>query len=284
MTTGLTRWADISSLANNIQQDSLAVLRVEDVFVRTVTVFTDTMGMNPRKLYQLGESNVRQVAEGEDVAPTYYDKDELATLTPATYADSFVLTDQRLRSDWDNVSAQAANELGAAFRDDIDTNIAANFTSLNGGTVGSYLGTVTWSNVIAAKAKLRQRKVPGPYFCALGEGQWYFLVNNGGSVYTAFDKAELFNDALIDNYYITKSLGGVIFVISANVPGGAGGSCTGAMYSPLAIAYDERKAFGIEPERDASKRSWEINASMDYATGTWDAGRGIQLRGTDVIA
>lgn len=283
MTIAQTQWADISSLANNIQEGSVFTLRAANVLVRTVTVFRDTMAMNPRKLYSLGASNIRSLAEGEDVAATQFSKSLTTTLTPGRFGDQFLITDERFASDWENVRVQAATELGMGAAGTVDKLIASLFPSLTGGTVWPASGTVTWSNIIAAKAKLKQAFIPEPYFCTLSEGQWFNLVNNGGSVNNSFTYAFETNAQLVNNYYVSSLLGGVIFATSANLSGAGGTACVGAMYSPMALAYDERDAFNIEPQRDASKGAWELNANLRFAYGTWLPGRGIQIKGTDVV-
>jgi hypothetical protein len=53
---------------------------------------------------------------------------------------------------------------------------------------------------------------------------------------------------------------------------------TGAIYERSALAYDLRRALRIEPQRDASKRATELNASIIYAAATWRPTRGVQLR------
>ena len=40
-----------------------------------------------------------------------------------------------------------------------------------------------------------------------------------------------------------------------------------AVFAPQAIAFDVRRAYRLEPERDASLRAWELNATMVYAYG-----------------
>lgn len=283
MTTGISRYADISSVINPIYEGSLATLRESNLLVPTVTMF-NAQGMSPRKVTTHTSANVRSVAEGEDVTPTQFSKSVLQTLTPARYADQFLLTDEMIASDWENARAMASNELGSAFAEKVDTYIGSLFSSLTGGTVGAALGTITWSNLAAARAKLHQGKVRGPYVCVLGAGQFYYLVNNGGSVDSSFTRAQAFNDRLVNNYFVSPVLSDVTIVVSANITGSGGGTAYGAMYAPQALAYDERQAFTIEPERDASRGAWELNASMRFAYGVWRAVAGVQLIGTDVIA
>lgn len=47
-------------------------------------------------------------------------------------------------------------------------------------------------------------------------------------------------------------IGGVTFVVSPNLAV-ADDNATGAMYSPLALAYDERRPFNLRPQRDESR-------------------------------
>ena len=45
----------------------------------------------------------------------------------------------------------------------------------------------------------------------------------------------------------------------------------------MAIAYDLRRDVRLEPERDASKRAWELNLTMMYAHGVWRPLWGVQI-------
>lgn len=284
MTTGQTRYADITSLIPDIYEGSLLTLRWQNVLVPTVTVYNDTMGMQPRKITVRGSGNLRTVAEGEDVTPTQFNKTLLQTLTPAIHRDQFLITDQDFRTDTDNVRDEAVLEMGGAVAEDIDTSIASAFSSLTGGTVGAALGTVTWSQIFAARSRLQQQKQRGPYFCVLGAGQWFHLVNNGGTVAnSAFIRSTEFQDRTIVNYFTAPIMGDVTFVICPNISGAATGTAYGAMYAPIALAYDERLAFNIEPQRDASRKATELNYGVEYASGVWRATAGVQLVSTDVI-
>lgn len=58
----------------------------------------------------------------------------------------------------------------------------------------------------------------------------------------------------------------------AGVSGAVGG-----LFTPDAIAFDVRRSLFLEPERDASARAWELNASAIYATGVWRSAHGVQI-------
>lgn len=284
MTTAYSTYASVSTLITDVYEAALFTLRAQSVLTATLTVYTDQMGMQPRKITAYNAGNVRQVGEGEAVTPTAFNKSLLSTLTPQRYADNYLLTDERIRTDSDGVRQDAALDLGASFAEYVDTTIAAGFSSLTGGTIGAGLGTVTMSQVFAARAKLQQAKVRGPYYCVLGAGQWYHLAaQNGTAVSSTFTRALLFQDRLVENYFTTPAMGDVVFVTSPVISGAGLGTAYGALYAPIALAYDEREAFFIEPQRNANRGAWELNANLRFATGTWRPIAGVQLISTDII-
>jgi hypothetical protein len=279
MTTGPTTYADVSALVNDVYEGALFTLRADAVLIRTVTVLSDASGLNPRKLTRYGAANPRAVDEGEDVTATVLDRSLLNTLSPAEHADQFFLTDSRITSDAVNVRADAAMELGAAFADYVDGMLGALMASLTGGSIGSTGTALEWSNILSARALLHNAKVPGPYWCALHPFQWDALVKEAAaSTASTFANAPAFQDELVNQYFVSSLLGDVIFAVSPNIPLD-GTDATGGMYSATALAYDERKPFTIEPQRDASRRGWELNASMAFAYGVYDAARGVKLIG-----
>lgn len=284
-TTGITRYADVSTLINDIYEGAFFTLKSGGRIIQTVTVFTDEQGVNPRKFTKYGDGNIRQLAEGEDRTPTQLSRTLLATLTPLFFGDQFFMTDQDIRTNPENQRVNGARILGANTAQYLDTQLAGNFSEFTGGTVGTAGGTLTWSNILAAQAKLHQARVPGPYFCALGVGQWYHLKNNSGSINVSFDKSEEFNDLLVAASFQESSLlPEVTFVISPDVSGAAGTAAYGGLYNSMALAFDEREAFSIEPQRDASRQGWELNSNIWFAHDAVQVTYGVQLIGTDVIA
>lgn len=72
-------------------------------------------------------------------------------------------------------------------------------------------------------------------------------------------------------------MSGVNIYTSMNIPGGGTNTAKGAMFSRPALAVDYRRGVRIEPERDASRRAWELNMSMVYAHGVWRPKFGVQM-------
>lgn len=281
MATGLSTYSTVSTLINDIYNAAEYELTESNLLVRTVKTFGNVMGMAPRKVSQYDGANPREAGEGEDITPTILDRNLLATLTPARHADNFLLTDERVETDPQDVRADAAQILGSSFGQYVDTKIAGLFSSLTAGTVGSAGGTITWDNIADAYSILKDGKVPGPYWCALHPFHWNKLRKVAGSAIMV-SAAPQFQDRLTSDYFMTSMFGDLYFVITANITKGT--AAVGGMYSPMALAYDERKAFNIRPQRDESREAWELNASLWFAYGTWDAARGVQMIGTAASA
>ena len=179
----------------------------------------------------------------------------------------------------DDVLIAPALELGANFAQDVDEKIASLFGSLTGGTIGAAGGTITWAKLIGARSLMQGLKIPGPYWCVLHPYQWAHLATSALASGAEIANAPGFQDALVNSFFTSTILGGVTFVVTPSIAVDGAGDAVGAMYNPMALAYDERKAFGIELQRDASRQATELNATMWYAYGTWDPKRGIALVG-----
>lgn len=63
--------------------------------------------------------------------------------------------------------------------------------------------------------------------------------------------------------------------VAESTKGGSAG--VAGVFTQDAIAFDVRRPLLIEPDHKPSLRSWELNASAIYATGTWRSAHGIQV-------
>lgn len=282
MATGQSTYADISGLLNTYRDEAFDVLRETNVLVPTITTLSAT-GMMPRQSSQYNDVNVREVGETDDITPTQYNRTQLSLLTPTTYADQVFLTDSRIASDDRNVRVDVSTSMGGAFAENVDTNLATSFSSFTGGTVGSAGSALTWDNILAARSIMWANKVKGQIYCALHPYQFNDLLmeasTNGNS--NAFVGAPMFQDRLAtSDFYMTSMMAiGVVFVVCSNIAVDGSDDAIGGMYVREALAYDERRAFRMEPERDASRGGggWELNFSLQYAYGVWTPARGVQI-------
>lgn len=279
---GTSLFTGITAQAGTLFDAAMHTLRTSVQLLPTVNVFGDRTGAAPRKSQRYEAIAFAQVAENADLTGEKMDPNVIATLTPAEYGAMALVTDWRVESDPENYILDVGIELGAGARDYVDAQIATNFALLTGGTIGTILGTITWANISSARAIMVANKVPGPYWAALHPFQWDKLVQeaqgNGGAGIT---NAPQFGDALIRQWFTSTLFTDVSFVISPNVPLNTDGTIggTAALYARKAIAYDQRRGFRLEPDRDASFRHTEYNATLAFAHGIWDPVRGVQLLG-----
>lgn len=276
MATGYSTVSDLNSYFNNIYEDAVFTVREETLATRLVRTFRNGRGDQTRTLPEYSSVSFQTVAETEDYSnPTTFDKTALSTLTPGEVMAQIILTDRRIETDPDDARSDAASELGRGAAEHVDTDIFSNFSSLTGGTVGNLGSEMAWGYFYAAISVLRANKVPGPYYAVLHPYAWHYMAE-AAAVASTVTNAPSFQDAVMRRFYL-GSVAGVDLFYSPLVPTSGGTAAYSAVFNPQALAYDLRRDFRIEPERDASKRAWEFNATMLYAHGVWRPKWGVQI-------
>ena len=278
MATGYSRVADLTSYFNNIYEDCVFAVREGTLATRVCTVFTDGAGDQTRTLPEYSSVSYSAVAETEDFAtPTRFSKSALATLTPGEVMAQIILTDRRIETDPDNARADASAELGLAAADKVDSDILSNGTSFTGGSVGASGSTMIWGYLWAAISRLRAGKVPRPYYAILHPYHWHALAKAAATGATVTN-APSFQDDVMMKWFVGAA-GGVDILYSVNLPT-SGTDAFSLVFNPRALAFDLRRDYRLEPERDASKRAWELNATMLYAHGVWRPLWGCYIKAT----
>ncbi len=280
MATGASLYSGVSSLLNDIYEGAFHTLRQQNLLVPTVSNFTGD-GLLARKVSTYDSVTVNTIGENDDMVAQQFDRTLLTTVSPTIRGAQIFLSDMRVASDDHNVRADASMELGAAFAQKVDEDIATNFSSLTGGTIGSAGATIDWADIIAARSIMAGLKVPAPYFCVLHPYQWdvLFRENTITAATGGFQRATAFQDRAVNNYFESPGLSGVTFVITPSIAIDGSDDAIGAMYSPMALMYDERRAFMIEAERDPSRGGggWELNGSLVFGHGVWRPATGVQI-------
>ena len=275
MATGDSRVADLNSLWAHLFEDAVFTVREQTLATRLVKTFVDGKGDQTRQLPEYSAVTFGAVAETEDFTnPTRFSKTSLSTLTPGEVMAQILLTYRRIETDPDDAQGDASVELGRAAAQKVDSDIFSNFSSLTGGTIGTAGGTIIWGNLFAAMSRLREASVPEPYYAVMPPYHWHQLAK-AAAVGATVTNAPQFQDTIMSRWYVGSTAGMDIFV-SSNVETSSTDAYT-AVFNPLALAFDLRRDFTIEPEKDASRRSWEINAHMLYAHGVWRPKWGVQV-------
>jgi hypothetical protein len=270
--------ANIASIVNTIYADALLVARDNNVMAGLVTAFGDRQGLAPRTNLKYGTATFNKIAETDDLSSQSFTPSTDQTLTPYEYGAQFFFTDSRLETDFLGVRQDAAQEFGLSYGQGIDKNLVSLFTSLTAGTVGGSTTDLTWANILAALTKLRSALAPRPYVCVLSPEQYHCLGTAIAPGVTVTN-SPMIQDEFLRQFYVS-SIAGVDIFTTANI--GTAATVRGAMFSRNSMALDMRRPLRIEPERDASRRGIELNASSVYAYGVWRPQYGvcIQTAGT----
>lgn len=265
---------DIKSYVQTIYDGATLVARENMVLPLLVQTWGDRSGTAIRSRSEYGTATVRQVTDADDLTSQAVTPSVSNSLTPYEYGAQAFVTDTLIETDPFQARSDISMELGLAFAQAVQTKIAAQFSSLTGGTVGSAGGTITWAQVMEAKAYLRQQMAPEPHALILHPGQWYHL---GTAAPVANTASTDLGNAVLQRFFIGQVLGLQVYLCNDIT---AGTAAYGAAFSAPAIGYDVRRAYRLEPERDASRRGWELNASSLYAAGVWRPKWGVQIIAT----
>lgn len=266
--------SDITSFINTIYDGALLVARDNNVMTGLVRVFNDRTGVATRKNQQYGGASVISVGETDDLSGQSFTPSNIATLTPAEVGAQYFLTDTRIESDPFSVANDAATDLGQAMATKMETDLVGNFSSLTAGTIGAAGSAITWSYFFNMEAVLRNAKAPYPYFAVMTPYQWNVLAKAASVASTVTNAADSLKET-VNSMYFVRQVGGVSVFVSANISKDASDDAYCGMFARDAIGLDIRRQPRLEPERDASRRGYELNMTALYAHGVWRPAFGV---------
>lgn len=271
----ITKISDLNSLFNLIYEDAIFVAREMNLMVNMVRNFSAT-GYMARKGTIRPQITAVEKAEGDDFqSPTTFGQTLKYTLTPTVKMSQVLLTDEDIATDKDSARQDASQELGASIATKIDVDLVTLFASFTTGK-GSSGSALTISNVAAAISVLRTEKAPNPLMVVLHPYGWHdiwVLLGQPAGTYPFL--GDLANQALKD-FYVGSFLNATWFT-SANIALDATPDAVGGVFHQSALGFDTREAPVLEPERDASRKAWELNMSAGYAVGILRDEFGVKL-------
>jgi hypothetical protein len=159
----------------------------------------------------------------------------------------------------------------------VNSDLLGDLASMTGGTVGSAGTTITWGHVYAAlaQAEVATKQTVDRYNLVLHTYQWHQLAK-AAAVASTVTNAPEFQDNIMRNWYV-GSVGPMDIFVTTDLTIDGSGDATGGLFPRVAVAYDGRRAPRLEPERDASRRGWELNMTHVYAHGVWRPAFGIVM-------
>lgn len=268
---------DLNSLYNNIYEDSLFVLRERTLMASMVMGFTAT-GYATRTIGIFGTTTARSVAEGEDYSGAdQFGKSQLATFTPGEAMSQVILTNRMMLTDSvDSIRQAASVELGNAIAEKVDKDLLALFSGFSSGK-GSAGSSLTIGKIGAAIAKLGNNKVRGPRMGVIHPFQWHDIwVELGQPAATYANLGDVLTTEALQEYFVSRLLN-VTWYVSANITVDASDDAYGAVFTREALGFDEREAYSVTPEFDASRRAIELNGHIGYAVGELRDAAGVYL-------
>lgn len=275
MATGLSGTAQISGFFNPILERTLFAVREDALMPALVTPYS-SVGWEDRKLSIYPQVAAQTVGETDDFAnPTVFDKSSLATFTPIEIMAQTTLTDRRIETDPDAAQNDATEELSGAITTKIETDLVTLFSSFSLSKGAGAGNTFTLTSVANALAVLRATKVKGPFNVVLHPYHWLDVWVEIGKPTTSVVASNAANAAMSD--YFVANLVNARWYQHALIPVDGSDDAPSAVFNQGALALDTRRAPRIEPERDASKRAWEVNISAGYAAAVRRNAFGVKL-------
>jgi len=279
MTTQLNTAADVSAFALAVQEDAVFVERDTNFMKTLVQTYGDRTGINTRKNFKYSAGTAKTIGETDDLTSDAFTPALLQTLTPGEIGEQFFISDLRIETDTvENIRNDAATELGAAAAYKVETDLLGDMANFTGGTIGAAGTTITWGYVFAAATKSRAAmKNRGlPLACVLHEYQWHALAKAVSVAGITLSQIPDRVTGLGSAWYVGTAAN-ISFYATTNISIDGSDDAKGGLFPRVALAYDERRAIRIEPQRDASRRGWELNMSAVYAHGIWRPEYGVTL-------
>jgi len=267
--------SDITAYSQTIFEQAWMVARDNMVARALVENFTDASGTASRSSSTYGTATFNSITETDDLTSQAFTPSVLSTLTPGEAGAQFFVSDTRRETDPFAVQQDATTELGMAYAEKVDRDIFSNLSSLTGGTVGASGTVITWGHFNAMLARLTAQKAPAPYYFVCHPYQWAQLGKAASVASSARTNADDSLLAEVAARWVAGMYFGVNVLISTHVPLSSTNAYCG-MWSRTAIAFDERRPYTLELERDSSRRGWELNAHSLYGHGVWRPAYGIQ--------
>lgn len=277
MTTQLNTYEAVSSLAQNIQEDAVFIVRETGIMQSLVQTFTDARGMNPRVGYQYGQGTAKSIGESDDLTSDAFEPEADQTLTPAEIGEQFFITDARIDSQLpESIRNDGAMELGLAAADKVESDLISDMADLTGGTIGASGTAITWGYLAAAIAQARyvNKSNAIPLVAIIHGYQWSVLAKAASVAGSSLSQAPGVTEEITRTGFVATFMGVRVYQVQAEP---TSNNFTGGVFPKSAIAIDWRRPIRVEAERDASRRGWELNMSAIYAHGVWRPKLGIQM-------
>jgi len=212
------------------------------------------------------------LTEGTDMSSTTVSTSSI-TISVQEVGAQVVLTDVATMG-----SGNPAEELGTVLGNSIATKMDKDLIALFDGfssALGAAGQEITVADLFKAAATLRSNKVTGRMSAVVHPFQAYQLKANLTNTFANPNAGIAQNTAMVNAFVGT--IAGIDIYESANLTIDGDGDAKGAVFAPEALAIAMKRDFQIEPQRDASLRAFELNATAVYGVGELDDSFGVEM-------
>ena len=272
MATSTTSTMD--DLFANIIKEAIFTAQEQSLVRNLVTVYD--MSSDPSTTLQVpiySEPSASDLTEGDDMSSTTISTSSV-TITAAEVGVQGVLTDLMAQSTARDVAGDMGRVLGEAVAKKMDTDIIGLFDGFSS-SLGATTQVITAADIFKAAATLRANKFTGRAAAVLHPYQAYQLKANMTNSFANPNGGDLQNEAMKMGF--VGQLAGIDIYESANISVDGSGDAKGAIFVPEAIGLAVKWDVKIEPQRDASLRGWELNATAAYGVGELQEGAGVEM-------
>jgi len=218
------------------------------------------------------------LTEGTDMSSTTVSTSSV-TVTVGEVGAQVVLTDMAAFGAG-NPAVELGTVLGNAIATKMDQDLLALFSGFSSGLGGA--GTeITVPDLFKAQATLRANKVTGNLAAVLHPFQAYQIKAGLTNTFANPNGGDAQNAAMINGYVGT--IAGIDVYESANLTVDGNGDAVAAVFAPEALAIAMKRDFGIESQRDASLRAFELNATAAYGVAELDDSFGVKITADAVL-
>jgi N4-gp56 family major capsid protein len=214
------------------------------------------------------------LTEGTDMSDTAISTSGVTMTCTESGVQAF-LTDLASKSASGDVAGEMGRVLGDAVSTKMDTDLIGLFASVATNTLGAAGQEITAADIFKASAMLRNQKVMGQKVAVLHPYQAYQLKANLTNTFANPNGGDAQNAAMRTGY--VGQLGDVLIYESANIAVDGANDAIGCVFVPEAFGLAIKWDVTIEPERDGSRRGWELNATAAYAVGELEDAYAVKM-------
>jgi N4-gp56 family major capsid protein len=254
----------LDDLFSNIIKEAIFVSQ-ETSLVRNLVSIYDISG-EQGKVVQVpvyAETSAAALTEGTDMSSTAISTSSVS-ITVAEAGVQALLTDMAAKSAMGDVAGDLGRILGEAVSKKMDEDLIGLFTGFSAGQ-GTAAQEITVADIFKAAAVLRVNNAGSVLNAVIHPYQAYQLKSNLTNAFANPNGGDLQNEAMRAGYVGT--IAGVNIFESSNVAIDGSGDAIGALFAPAALGLAIKWDINIEPQRDASLRGWELNATASYGVG-----------------